>query len=210
MCTYTQHLFFSQVMTLSEAHTLSQSTATVSSTVHLSDGNRSNCLKQSRLCSRWILKVPPGFFVASQCACNKWYCRRQPVRHSVCIRFYIYNRGGNTIQRLGYFARPSLPSNICTPQYTCHYVQYTSTPHSTSLNLPCQDYLAQPFVLAKCPLRHGKRSCCNEEEGRYCLSCYSKQDPTIDLKGVVSTCDIVEGKALGNDIFLTSFWPQIT
>lgn len=71
-------------------------------------------------------------------------------------------------------------------------------------------YLAQPLVLCKCPLRHWQGACCNEQEGCNCLCGHPKKNPAPDLKCVICTCDIVEGKALGYDILLGPWWSQVT
>ena len=129
----------------------------------------------------------------------------------------FYKSGGKMTHLLGYFGRPSWPSNICTcinqhcsqtSEHALMLAILSMCPSRSGRN--GKSYLPQPLVLAQCPLCHGKRACCNEKEGCNCLSGNSKKDPAIYLEGVVGTGDIVEGKALWNDVFLGACWPQIS
>ena len=141
------------------------------------------------------------------------------------------------IQRLGYLACPSLPSNVCMSRNlisTVQILEFTggrsemtcSFSYDASRVYPqCQTeckqstgsmevadevaHLSQPGVLCNRPLRHLESSCCSKEQSWQCARGKCEEDPSQTLHGVIWTCDVLEEEAMGDDITLLPRWSQI-
>ena len=70
-------------------------------------------------------------------------------------------------------------------------------------------HLSQPGMLGLGPDGHLGSACSDEHERRECPGGCGKQNPAVDLKGVVGACDIVEAEAARDGVALAAWRPEV-
>ena len=72
-----------------------------------------------------------------------------------------------------------------------------------------QPHLTKACVLGLGPDGHLRGPGCDEHSGRHRLGGNCKQDPAVDLKGVICAGDVVEAEAARDRIALAARRPQV-